>query len=71
MRYVATLLPLMLGGYYVFVTEATTRSKAIVAVLLLVSFTSMFVVPVYRPWALLLQIGVGVYIAFYLARKHQ
>ena len=71
MRYVATLLPLMLGGYYVFVTEATTRSKAIVAVLLLVSFASMFVVPVYWLWALLLQIGVGVYIAFYLAWKRQ
>ena len=71
MRYVATLLPLMLGGYYVFVTEATTRSKAIVAVLLLVSFTSMFIVPVYWLWALLLQIVVGVYIAFYLAWKRQ
>ena len=71
MRYVATLLPLMLGGYYVFVTEATTRSKAIVAVLLLVSFTSMFIVPVYWLWALLLQIVVGVYITFYLAWKRQ
>ena len=71
MRYVATLLPLMLGGYYIFVTEATTRSKAIVAVLLLVSFASMFVVPVYWLWALLLQIGVGLYIAFYLVGKRQ
>ena len=71
MRYVATLLPLMLGGYYVFVTEATTRSKAIVAVFLLVSFISMFTVPAYWLWSLLLQIGVGVYIAFYLVWKHQ
>ena len=71
MRYVATLLPLMLGGYYVFVTEATTRSKAIVAALLFVSFTSMFAVPVYWLWALLLQICVGVYITFYLALKRQ
>lgn len=69
MRYVATLLPLLLGGYYVFITEATTRSKSVVAVLLCVSLTSMFAVPVYWVWALLLQICVGVYIAFYLALK--
>ena len=71
MRYVVTLLPLMLGGYYIFVMEATTRSKAIVAVLLLVSFTSMFIVPDYWLWALLLQIGVGVYVAFLLVWKRQ
>lgn len=71
MRYVATLLPLMLGAYYVFVTEATTRSKAIVATLFIIAFTLMFAVPVYRQWALLLQLCVGVYMAFYLALKRE
>ena len=71
MRYVANLLPLLLGGYYVFATDATTRSKAIVAVLLFVSFTSVFLVPAYWLWALLLQIVIGIYVVFYLAWKRQ
>ena len=69
MRTVSTLLPLLLGSYYVFVTEATTRSKTVVAALLCVSLTPMFAVPVYLHWALLLQISGGVYIAFYLSLK--
>lgn len=71
MRYIATLLPLLLGGYYVFVSEATARSRAIVAILFLISFAMLLVVPVYWLWALLLQIAVGLYIVFYFSRKRR
>jgi hypothetical protein len=63
------LVPLLLGGWYVFVTDASARSKIVVGVLLLLSFFWIFAVPVQWVWALLVQIGVGLYVAFYLTFK--
>ena len=65
------LIPLLLGAYYVFVTDASSRSKAIVGIVLLLSFLSIFAVPTYWIWALLTQIAVGLYVAFYLTFKRR
>jgi energy-converting hydrogenase Eha subunit G len=66
-----SLIPLLLGGYYLFVSDASSRSKGVVGALLVLSFVLMFAVPTYWLWALLAQIGVGIYIAFYLTFKRQ
>ena len=65
------LIPLLLGAYYVFVTDASSRSKAAVGTILLVSLFAMFAVPAYWLLALLTQIAVGLYIAFYLTFKRR
>lgn len=60
------LIPILLGVYYVLVTDASSKSKAAVGIVLLMSFLSLFAVPTYWIWALLTQIVVGLYVAFYL-----
>jgi uncharacterized membrane protein len=61
------LLPLLLGCYYIFVTEATTSSKSIIAAVLVLSLIILLAVPSYWLWILLLQTAVGIYVVFYLA----
>jgi hypothetical protein len=65
------LIPLLLGAYYVFVTDASSRSKALVGTILLVSFLAMYAVPTFWLLAVLTQVAVGLYIAFYLALKRR
>ena len=69
--WLGALLPIFLGAYYIFVLDASSSSKSIVAVLLLLSLVMLLALPAYWLWALLLQIAVGIYIAFYLAWKRQ
>ena len=64
-------IPLLLGVYYLFVSDASSRSKSVVGALLVLSLVLMFAVPTYWLWALLTQIGVGIYIAFYLTFTRQ
>ena len=64
---ILAVLPMLLGGYYIFVTDASLSSKSIVAVLLVLSLIALFVVPAYWLWVLLLQVAIGIYIVFYLA----
>jgi len=50
------LIPLLLGVYYVLVTDASSRSKAAVGIVLLLSFSVIFAAPTYWLWAVLTQI---------------
>ncbi len=61
------LIPIFLSGYYIFVTDASSRSKSIIAVLLVLSFVVLFSVLSYWLMVLLLQVAIGIYIIFYLA----
>jgi hypothetical protein len=61
------LVPVILGGYYIFVTDASLTSKSVVGFLFAISLVVVFAAPIYWLWVLLLQVAVGVYIAFYLA----
>jgi hypothetical protein len=54
---IVTVAAIALAGVYVCVTEASFWSKGLVTVLLLVSF-------VWR-YGLFLQVGLGVFLAFY------
>ncbi len=65
------LAAICLVVYYIFVTDASLNSKAIVAVLLAVSLVVLFVKPSYWLWVLLLHVAVGIYIGFCLAWKRQ
>lgn len=65
------LIPILLGTYYIFVTDASSRSKAVVGIVLVLSFSSIFAVPAYWIWAVLTQIAVGLYVAFYLTFKRR
>lgn len=65
------LLPMLLGSYYVFVTDASSSSKSIVAIVLVLSVVALFAVPTYWLWVLLLQVAVGIYIVFYFARTRR
>jgi len=67
--WIGALIPLFLGCYYVFVTDASLNSKLVVAVLLLVSLAVLFALPSYWLWVLLLQVAVGLYVGFFLAWK--
>ncbi len=50
-----------MGSYYAFVADASTRSKAIVALVLVLSLaTVVLVVPAYWLGCLLLQTAVGI-----------
>jgi hypothetical protein len=62
-----SLIPIFLSGYYIFVTDASSRSKSIIVLLLVLSFVVLFVVPGYWLLVLLLQAAIGIYIIFYLA----
>jgi hypothetical protein len=53
------------------VTDASSRSKALVGTILLVSFLAMYAVPTFWLLAVLTQVAVGLYIAFYLALKRR
>jgi hypothetical protein len=70
-RFAVPVLPILLGGYYVFVTDASSISKSIVTVLLVLSVATLFAMPSYWLGALLVQIAVGIYVAFYLVWKRQ
>ena len=67
----AYLIPLLLGAYYVLVTDASSNSKVAVSVLLLVSVFALFAAPAYWIWAVLLQVLVGMHIAFHLTFKNR
>ena len=67
--WMGTFAPIFLGGYYIFVTDASLSSKLVVGSLLGLSLLVVFAVPTYWLWVLLLQIAVGIYIVFYLAWK--
>jgi O-antigen/teichoic acid export membrane protein len=70
-RFAVPVLPILLGGYYVFVTDASSISKSFVTVLLVLSVAMLFAAPSYWLWALLMQVAVGIFVAFYLAWKRQ
>jgi O-antigen/teichoic acid export membrane protein len=70
-RFAVPVLPILLGGYYVFVTDASSISKSFVTVLLVLSVAMLFATPSYWLWALLVQVAVGIFVAFYLAWKRQ
>jgi len=61
----------LLGAYYIFVTDASSSSKTIVAALLTASPVALFLKPNYWLWVLLLHVAVGIYIVFYLAWKRE
>ena len=71
LRFWVSVLPLLLVGYYLFVTDATVSSKTILAVLFGVSVILFFVHPAVWLWAILLQDALGIYIAFYLTLRKQ
>ena len=71
LRFWVSVLPLLLVGYYLFVTDATVSSKTILAVLFGVSVVVVFVFPAVWLWAFLLQVAVGIYIAYYLTLRKQ
>jgi len=64
---IGAVLPMMLGGYYVFATDASSSSKLVLAGLLVLSLIALLAVPPIWLWVLLLQVAVGIYIVFYLA----
>jgi hypothetical protein len=57
----------LLGTYYLLVTDASSRSKRIIAALLAASFVTLFIKPNYWFWVLMSHVAVGIYIIFYLA----
>lgn len=63
----AAVIPILLAGYYVLLTDASSGSKSIVAVLLILSIVTLFVLPSYWLWALLVQVALGIYVVLYLA----
>ena len=64
---VGAILPVMLGGYYVSATDASSSSKLVLADLLVLSLIALLAIPAIWLWVLLLQICVGIYTVFYLA----
>ena len=65
------VLPMVLGCIYIFVTDASLLSKSVVAFLLVLPLIAFLAVPAIWLWVLLLQVAVGVYIVFYLARRRE
>ena len=57
----------LLGAHYLFLTEASPRSKTIIANLLTASFVTLFIRPNYVFGVLLSHVAVIIYIALYLA----
>ncbi len=70
-EFLVPIAPLLVGSYYVFVADASTRSKAIVALVLVLSLATVLVVPAYWLGCLLLQTAVGIYVVLYLAWTRQ
>jgi len=64
-------LPILLAAYYISVTSASPNSKIIVAVLFGLSFATFFLIPAYWLGGFLLQVAIGIYIAFYLIFEKQ
>ena len=59
-------MPILLSGYFIFVTDASSSSKSVVAVLLVLSLATLFAVPAHWLWPLPLQVAVGIYVVFLL-----
>ncbi len=60
------ILPLLLVGYHIFLTDASPRSKVTIAGLFVLSLAALVVVPRYWLGVLIWQVAVGVYIVFYV-----
>lgn len=61
--WLGAFIPIALSIYYVLATDASRKSKLIIAFLLVFTLVVLVMIPVYWLWVLLFQVVVGIYVA--------